>query len=61
MHPEIEDDDEPSAKLIWCVLECSGCALTATETRFTTKGRQGGKGQVVRGIRESGAGRARKR
>jgi len=36
----MDEDDDPGAKVIWCVLESPGCPVSAAETRFTTKGRQ---------------------
>jgi len=36
----MDEDDDPGAKLIWCVLESPCCPLSATDTRFTSKGRR---------------------
>jgi hypothetical protein len=35
----VADDDEPTAKLMWTVLECPDCPLSAMDWRFTVKQR----------------------
>jgi hypothetical protein len=54
----MDEDDDPGAKLIWCVLESPGCPVSAAETRFTTKGRRRARSsdRVIARDRAIGAG-----